>query len=138
MEKNHENKEITEAQKLMFKLMKIASFNDFDGEKVVSDLEDNKELWEAVYMNRPIGLNGHVIFPLLPLRDLSENEYNVDTVYILPAIGKEDQLLKLVESWGYATIKWIDGDMSDLLLGGILYRNILKILHRNILKIWWD
>ena len=63
---------INEVQKLQFELMKIATFNSFDGKEVVKDLEDNQDLWTGAIMKRN---------DLIPLRDIHDNYWNVDTLY---------------------------------------------------------
>lgn len=43
--------EINPVQKLQLELMRMASFNYFDGGKVVDDLVGNKGLWRGVVMD---------------------------------------------------------------------------------------
>ena len=39
-------------QQLQFELMRLASFNNFDGDQVVDDLQANPALWEDAMMGR--------------------------------------------------------------------------------------
>jgi hypothetical protein len=80
-------------QDIQFQLMEEASFNGFDGKQVVRDLKAHPELWEGVVMDRAgypdrdsAGFGGCIC--LIKLRDISENYWNVDTVYILAKKGK--------------------------------------------------
>lgn len=101
------------AQELMFEIMKLASFNGFDGEHCVRLLKDNSALWEAAYMDS----NGNYYL----IRDLGRGYINVDTMYILPKEGKEDELKELVKKhFGADEVSW--GKKGDL----------------DVLCIWWD
>ena len=90
---------INKTQKLVFELMKKATFNEFDGKKVVKDLIENRDLWRAVVMDRE-GYSPYneslLVIDLIKLRDLEADVYNVDTVFILPADG--DEVMRKLET----------------------------------------
>lgn len=99
-------------QALQFELMRKASFNGFDGNTVVDSLIVNADLWTGVVMDRADYYYGQreeghdEPVDLIKLRDIGAGYWNVDTVYLLPAEGKEDELLALVGSWGADEVDW--------------------------------
>lgn len=115
-------------QKLQFELMKRASFNEFDGEAVVRDLESHEDLWHGVVMTR--------LESLIQLRDIVNDYWNVDTVFIIPRIGKEDELERLVSGWQADEVFWIGGDEAGMLLGALSPR--IRSNPKLILRVWWD
>lgn len=105
---------MNDIQALQFELMRKASFNEFDGNHVVDSLLAHQDLWTGVVMDRADywykdGRNGHSEpVDLIKLRDIHEGYWNVDTVYILAAEGKEDALELLVrKEWGADEIDWM-------------------------------
>ncbi len=84
-------KPINAVQVLIFELMKLGSFNEFDGEQVVKDLLEWRDLWDSCLMTDEYQGNG------LILRDIEGEEYTVNTLYI-----KTDEVkaVKLMEKIG--------------------------------------
>ncbi len=136
---------INKIQKLEFELMKEATFNDFDGEKVVKDLEANEDLWKGAVMDRagyvcksdipgdsPFAMAASI--DLIKLRDIGSGGWNVDTLFILPQPGKEHKLFELASNWSADEVDWIEGKEAQHMIGscGPSY-NDLKIL-----RVWWD
>ena len=139
---------INKIQKLQFELMKEASFNDFNGEKVVKDLEAHEDLWDGVVMDRegfvsksdipgngPFSMGSSI--DLIKLRDIGSECWNVDTVYILPSDhATEEDLEKLellAKSWSADEVDWIEGKEAQHKLGCGGAGNPSKIL-----RVWWD
>jgi len=118
-------KEINEVQKLQFELMKKATFNLFNGSKVVADLEEHKDLWQGAIMKRD---------DLIPLRDISDNYWNIDTLYILVEAGKEKALERLVKKWDADEVSWLNSENAHGLLGVGNNEDYSK----KVLSIWWD
>lgn len=101
-------------QDLQFGLMREASFNGFDGQAVVDSLQANPDLWEGVVMDRADyyyrdgGDKRHQEpVDLIKLRDIGAGHWNVDTVYILPVEGKEQEIENLARTWGADEIDWM-------------------------------
>jgi hypothetical protein len=113
-------------QELQLELMRRASFNEFDGAMVVAELKSHPDLWEGALMDRP---------DLIKLRDLSEI-WNVDTLWITPRPGKEDQLWNLAAQWDADEIDWIGGDGACRLLG--FWSREASKRQQQILRLWWD
>lgn len=128
MPKKDDEKEINNVQELQLRLLEFASFNDFDGSKVLSQLRDNRHLWKAVLMTR--------LKDLVSLRDISKNEWNVDSLYILPQPGKELELEVMALRWNARAhhVKWIGRSEAMHLLG----TSSVKDVDKAILSIWWD
>lgn len=135
----------TTPQDLQFTLMRLATFNEFNGDFVADSLIANDEMWEgwildrsaygAMYSLRRLEEkcteNGGPIEGQLPiepidfirLRDIAGGYWNVDTLYILPKEGKEKDLELLAHKDWYADeIDWVDG----------------QDCRRPVLRVWWD
>lgn len=124
----------TTIQNLQFALIEKASFNEFNGEQVVKDLRENDDLWHGVIMDRA-GYSGkyHDVEPidLIKLRDIGDEFWNVDTIYIY-SNGKNDYKLELLaHKWNADEISWIEGDKASALLGAWPGE-------KRILRCWWD
>jgi len=109
-------------QELNLELIRRASFNNFDGERVAEDLLANQILWQGVVMDR--GAYGKDI-DLIKLRDIADNYWNVDTLFILAAEGKEEELMDLAKSWDANEVNWM---IKPNLGGG----------DGKVLSVWWD
>lgn len=107
-------------QELQFELMKMASFNNFNGEQVVKDLQAHPELWKGAIMDRP---------DLIKLRDIGDGYWNVDTVYIIPKDGMEQGLKDLADDWGADEVHYYSKGQANLELGGGT---------NQVLRVWWD
>src|SRR3972149_5343170 len=86
--------EITAAQRLHLELMKIASFNYFDGEEAVEDLQARPHLWHSAIMG-----NFGTSLQLLALRDMNEGVYLVDTLMIFTTNEHARALQRLARTW---------------------------------------
>ena len=72
--------ELPEVQRINLRLMEIASFNNFDGPKIVLSLLKNKDLWQACLMDReanwtPFDVNerkSSLSICLIKLRDMAD------------------------------------------------------------------
>lgn len=126
---------LSEVQLLNLRLMELASFNQFHGEKVVQDLLANLELWKGVLMDgRDYGKD----IDLVKLRDLARHDinqqkgvWNVNTVYILARDKRScAELEALVKTWDPDEVSWIEPERAGFLLGG--GRDTL------VLRVWWD
>ena len=125
-------------------LIEQASFNAFDGKRVVRDLLLNRELWKACLMDREkIPLQQYsetedtVFTDTIKLRDMP-TYWNVDTLLITPNYDRKfvgqvvevhdpkeqeikTKLTSLAKTWSADEIDWyFDNQAGD------------------ILRIWWD
>lgn len=151
---------ITKVQRMLLDLMKLSSFNEFNGPKVVESLLAHRDLWIAVMMDREayraqsayqeqrekLKKGEDAGLPISPidtirLRDLCEGYWNVDAVFIIPEPGKEDSLELLVRrEWNADEIDWYDPlDAGVILHGGIsANKPIVTTKVDRILRVWWD
>lgn len=120
---------LNKIQELNLKLMELSSYNNFDGKRCVKDLKQNQTLWDAVLMDRENYYKGGI--DLIKLRDLKDNYWNVDTIFILCPIGKENDLLNLVNNWGADEVDFLSLEDSKNFLGS-------SGEQRRVLRIWFD
>jgi hypothetical protein len=125
-------------QEIQFELIKKASFNGFDGPYVVKSLEQNPKLWRGVVLDRGTycfhGSSENVLkIDLIKLRDIQENTWNVDTLFILPEPGKESELEEIAREWGADEVDWIGGREAGQLLGASMLNG-----PKQILRVWFD
>src|SRR5205823_8793139 len=75
-------------QEIQLELLRRASVDALDGERVCASLLRHRHLWLAALVDRP-GLPNYaepgdlLLTGLIKLRDLPDNFWNVDTLYIL-------------------------------------------------------
>jgi hypothetical protein len=117
---------ISAIQAIQFELMAKSSFNYFDGRRVVRDLRNHRRLWCGVVMETGDG-------SLLNLRDIGDNIWNVDTVYILSSGADDVVLARLAQHWSADARTWVSGSAAEKLLG-----EAGPEFHRRILEVWWD
>src|SRR5437588_10796452 len=87
-------------QEIQLELIRRTCFNEMNGRRVFRALQDNRELWTAALLDRA---GGWSMPDLIKLRDLPENTWNVDTLYVLtPDADAAHRLARLIESedWG--------------------------------------
>jgi hypothetical protein len=123
-------------QDIQLELIRRSIFNAFNGEKVVASLLARRDLWEAVILDRfCISRPGHLpAMGLIKLRDLSDNYWNADTLYILtPSPAAAKSLAQTIESedWGGMTLVHTDPNDIDNALGS-------GREERAIVTVWWD
>jgi hypothetical protein len=116
---------INSIQSLEFQMIRRASFNNFDGREVVRDLLRHRRLWCGAVMDTGDGT-------LIKLRDIDENAWNVDTLYVLPSGADNIALRRLAQRWRANGIDWVTGAKANQLLGEYGPGT------RRILEVWWD
>lgn len=121
----HPNK----TQLAIFELVRAASFNGFDGERVVSSLTDHPDYWESAYMTDGYHNGG------LTLRDMRHNVWHVDTLYLLAREGQEQNLYNLAQTWDADEIDWLADPGSFL---GSWNERTRKAGAQIVLRVWWD
>ena len=142
--------ELPEVQRINLRLMEIASFNNFDGPKIVLSLLKNKDLWQACLMDReanwtPFDVNerkSSLSICLIKLRDMADETvkrlgrqiWNVDTLFIIPQEDTRTQirLRRLADSWQANEVNWILWPTASILLGGSIGAKL------PLLRVWWD
>ena len=121
-----------EIQELHFALMEKVSHNDLDGEQVVRDLREHADLWISAVMWKDMCSEGcrHLdgdAFQLPWMRDLHLNDWNIDTLYIVPAPGSVSRLLRLVWTWRPDTVEELKTPSWGI-----------RQLPKECFLVWWD
>ena len=131
---------LTDVQAIQLELIKRATFNSFDGEMVVRDLLNHRDLWEACLMTRDItaAINHHLpptiaydSIDLIPLRDMGEGHWNVDTLYIIINNEKEREMKDLAKGWEADDSFLLPKKMVETRLG-------CSSFNKKVLCVWWD
>jgi hypothetical protein len=117
-------KGITKIQAIQLDLLGRSSFNNLNGPQVVRDLLSHRQLWCAALIDR-LGSDA-----LIKLRDLDDNIWNVDTLYVLSSGANDPALARLAGRWHPDARSWVGGSAASQLLGDSRPRRILEV--------WWD
>ncbi len=127
-------------QEIQLELIRRTKFNAFDGERIYASLMKHREYWQAVLLDRP-GLANYqkprhlLMMGLIKLRDLDENVWNADHLFILtPKREQAVQLARIIEEedWGgEKPIVYDDQEEIDSSLG-------VGRQECGLLSIWWD
>ena len=118
-------KKISEAQQIQLDIIAHTNFNFFEGRKIVELLKANHKMWRAVLL--PLDF--------ISLRDMDDDWWHADTLYIYPEDGYQFQLEELVrEQFNADEIQWIGGSTAANMLGTTEVKDKSFV----ILEIWWD
>ena len=128
-------------QEIQLELIRRTKFNAFDGERIHASLMKHRAYWQAVLLDRP-GLANYqkprhlLMAGLIKLRDLDDNIWNADKLFILTAKREQTvQLARIIEEeedWGgEKPIVYDDQKEIDSALGA-------GRLEYGLLSIWWD
>jgi hypothetical protein len=110
---------------IQFELMEHVELAGFDARRVVGDLITHKELWEsALMMPDPA-------WALLHLRDLGENKWNVDCLYIFSAGQDNIALTELAQTWMPTELMWLDDEYQKEMM------RVPDRLMRRVLRLFW-
>jgi hypothetical protein len=118
-------KKINKLQMIQFELMAHVNLDGFDAKRVIGDLIEHKELWESVVMMPDPS------WGLLHLRDLAENRWNVDCLYIYASNDETKALTELAQSWQPTELMWLDEEAQ---------RGLMRVqdqLPRRVLRLFW-
>jgi hypothetical protein len=119
------NAKISKAQKFQLDLIARTNFNFFNGKKIVELLKQNRKMWRSVYL--PLSS--------ISLRDLENDSWHADTLYIYAEDGWQFSLEELVrEQFEADEIHWIGSSSAVDMLG----TTEVKDKRNLILSAWWD
>ena len=126
-------------QEIQLELVRRTQFNAFDGERVYATLLEHRRLWLAVLLDRP-GVPNYAEprillgSGLIKLRDLPQNVWNADTLYVFTETHSEARELARIaeeEDWGGEIYVHEDQEEIDRALG--TGRD-----EYGLLTVWWD
>ena len=127
-------------QDIQLELIRRTRFNAMDGERIVASLLRHRDLWLAVLLDRQ-GLPNYdepvllLTAGLIKLRDLPQNLWNTDTLFILTRTREQARrLAQIVEEED-----WLADEVR-------VYDNQLEIDHAlgtgrreyGLVSVWWD
>ena len=121
------SKKISKAQKYQLDVIAQTNFNFCNGKKVAELLKENRLMWRATLM--PLNL--------ISLRDMEENCWHADTLYLYAEDGWQHSLEELVrEQFEADEIYWIGGSAAVDYLG----TSDPELMKKSnvILSVWWD
>jgi hypothetical protein len=126
-------------QDIQLELLRRTSFNALAGEKVRASLLNHRDLWLAVLLDRP-GVPDYaepgplLLAGLIKLRDLPNNIWNADTLFIMTRTRAAAQELARVaeeEDWAGEVRVYEDQKEIDRALG-------TGRREYGLLSVWWD
>ncbi|MCI0704806.1 MAG: hypothetical protein L0241_27425 [Planctomycetia bacterium] len=126
-------------QEIQLELIRRTKFNAFNGEQIYASMLKHRELWTAVLLDRPgvsapYGSALLLIDGLIKLRDLPDNIWNADTLYILtPSPETARELAQRIADGdlGGEIMVYEDSEETAPALGAIRHEY-------GLLTVWWD
>ena len=127
------------AQDIQLELLRRSVFNALDGERVCASLLQHRHLWLACLLDRPGLPNyadpGHLLMAgLIKLRDLPDNLWNADTLFVLTPTRLAAEQLNAVaaaEDWGGEVTVYTEQEELDRALG-------TGRQEFGLFSVWWD
>ena len=136
MNQKQQHEPINDVQRLYFELLRRVRYNLLDGESVVHDLLDWRDLWYSVIAVRLPYLStqeNRLPIDLSLLRTTRWNDWPVDTLYIWTNDEMLSQLQHLIEErWQASEIEVLSPDDVELTNAN------LSDAHNRVLFVWWD
>src|SRR5262245_439308 len=107
-------------QEIQLELIRRTNFNDFKGERVCTLLEQHRELWRSALFDRP-GITNYaepsqlLISGLIKLRDLEDNIWNADTLFVFTHTIEGARILaKSFEEAAIGAMPFVFEDMAEM------------------------
>jgi hypothetical protein len=136
MNQKQQHESINDVQRLYFELLRRVRYNLLDGESVVHDLLDWRDLWYSVIAARlpyPNTQENRLPIDLSLLRTTRWNDWPVDTLYIWTNDEAVSQLQHLIEEhWQASEIEVLSPQDVELINAN------LSDAHNCVLFVWWD
>ena len=126
-------------QDIQLELIRRTTFNMFDGQRVCELLHQHRRLWRAVLLDQP-GVPNYaspsrlLTGGLIKLRDLEDNIWNADTLFVLTHTAAQARELATVfdqADMGAMPRVHEDMDKTDMALG-------TGREEYGLLTVWWD
>jgi hypothetical protein len=126
-------------QDIQLELLRRTKFNALDGERVVASLLQHRDLWLAALLDRP-GVPNYtepgllLTAGLIKLRDLPDNYWNADTLFVLTRTHEQARQLARIaeeEDWGGEVRVFDDQQEIDRALG-------TGRQEYGLMSVWWD
>ncbi len=127
-------------QDIQLELIRRTRFNAMHGERIVASLLRHRDLWLAVLLDQP-GLPNYaepsllLASGLIKLRDMPDNLWNADTLFILTRTGEQARRLARIieeEDWVGDVVRVCDNQREiDQALG-------TGRREYGLVTVWWD
>jgi hypothetical protein len=126
-------------QDIQLELLRRTSFNALNGQRVYDSLLKHRHLWLAVLLDRPgvpdYAEPSHLLMSgLIKLRDLSDNYWNADTLFILTQTRSQACALVQIakhEHWAGEVVVHENQKEIDRSLG-------TGRREYGLMSVWWD
>jgi hypothetical protein len=126
-------------QEIQLELLRRTPFNALDGRNVLGSLMRHRDLWLAALLDRPGVANcaepGLLLMSgLINLRDLSDNLWNADTLFILTATRQAaEHLVEIAEEEEWGGEVYVYRNQSEI-------DRALEVGREEygLLSVWWD
>lgn len=118
-------------QDIQLELIERTQRNELNGKKIVEDLKANRHLWKGAILTMAKANTGSE--SLIPLRDISLNIWNADTLYIQTDVKNMDAIKKLASRWDADDIRPLS-EKAILTMLGTSPEN----LEGWVIRVWWD
>ena len=136
MNLKQQHEPINDVQRLYFELLRGVRYNFLDGESIVHDLLDWRDLWYSVIAARlpyPSTQEYRLPIDLSLLRTTRWNEWPIDTVYIWTNDEMVSRLQRLIEE------RWQASEIEVFLPEDVELINAnLSDASNRVLFVWWD
>jgi hypothetical protein len=126
-------------QEIQLELIRRTSFNAMDGEKICASLLKHRDVWQAVLLDRPGVANYSrprqlLTSGLIKLRDLDDNIWNADHLFILTRTRAQARQMKaIIEQEDWAGEVWLTEDQQELDMALGSGRQ-----EYGLVQVWWD
>jgi len=115
-------------QEMELERIKRTCFNEMDGATIAASLEANRGLWRGVIIDRIVP-SEDASMSLIKLRDIEQDYWNVDTLFILVQPQQKEKMEALARTWKADAVFWIAPQTAARMLGGDADL---------VLQVWWD
>ncbi|MEW5830510.1 MAG: hypothetical protein AB1846_16595 [Chloroflexota bacterium] len=120
-------KKISGAQEYQLDVIARTNFNLCEGRRIAELLKENRRMWRAALM--PLDL--------ISLRELDDDCWHADTLYLYVEEGYQFKLEELVrEQFKADEVHWIGGHHAAEIMGA--YGKGFEDKSQVVLSVWWD
>jgi hypothetical protein len=126
-------------QEIQLELLRRTRFNALDGEQVANSLVKHRDLWLAVILDRH-GLANYaeptrlLTMGLIKLRDLPDNDWNADTLFVLtPTHAQARELARIAEDEEWSGEVYVHQNQEEIDRALGTGRD-----EYGLMTVWWD
>jgi hypothetical protein len=127
----------TTVQEIQLELLRRTEIEALNGQKIHDSLLKHRALWTAVMLDRFVLDNGRKLpsLGLMKLRNLPDDYWNADTLYILtPDIASARRLAEIAEEEHWGGLVRVHDDSHEVCMALGSFRDEKQA----VVSIWWD